>query len=109
MTAAVTLLVLVSAYEAADYIIGSAPRTSSSALAGITTALVLGLPLSLVLIPPFDDAGWQLLVFVALTLPLGQIMASVLLPRAGASALPCAGSTPSCCSPPIWAAAASAC
>ncbi len=109
VTAAVTLLVLVSAYEAADYIIGSgASNFIEGPLAGITTALVLGLPLSLVLIPPFDDAGWQLLVFVALTLPLGQIMASVLLPRAGANAPALRRVDTLLLLAPIWAAAASA-
>jgi hypothetical protein len=109
VTAAVTLLLLVSAYEAADYIIGSgASNFIEGPLAGITTALVLGLPLALVLIPPFDDAGWQLLVFLALTLPLGQIMASVLLPRAGANAPALRRVDTLLLLAPIWAAAASA-
>jgi hypothetical protein len=107
--AALVLLLLVSAYEAADYIIGSgASNFIEGPLAGITTALVVGFPLSLVLLPPFDDAGWQLLVFVAVTLPLGQIMASAVLPRAGANAPALRRIDTLLFLAPIWAAAAAA-
>ena len=95
--------------ERIDYIVGSgASNFIEGPLAGITTALVLGFPLSLVLMPPFDAAGWQLLVFVALTLPVGQIMASALLPRAGAKAPALRRIDTLLLLAPIWAAAASA-
>jgi hypothetical protein len=109
VTTALVLLLLVSAYEAGDYIVGSgASNFIEGPLAGITTALVLGFPLMLVLMPPFDDAGPALLVFLAATLPLGQVMASVLLPRAGAHAPALRRIDTLLLLAPVWAAAASA-
>lgn len=109
VTTALVLLLLVSAYEAGDYIVGSgASNFVEGPLAGITTALVLGFPLMLVLMPPFDDAGPALLVFLAATLPLGQVMASVLLPRAGAHAPALRRIDTLLLLAPVWAAAASA-
>jgi hypothetical protein len=85
--AAVVLVLLVSAYEAGDYIVGSGGSTPvEGPLAGITTALLLGFPLALVLVSPFDEAGMVVLALLAVTCPLGQVVASALLPGAGADA-----------------------
>ena len=86
-TSAVVLVLLVSAYEAADFIVGSgASNVLEGPLAGATTAVLFGIPLTLVLIPPFDAAGMALLGFLAVCPVVGQVMGASLLPRAGAAA-----------------------
>src|SRR5918994_1100740 len=85
--AALVLLLLVSAYEMGDFIVGSgASNPVEGPLAGITTAMLLALPLAVLLVAPFDDAGAPLLGFAAAACPLGQVMASAMLPDAGATA-----------------------
>ncbi len=87
VVSAVVLLMLASAYEAGDYIVGSgAGNPVEGPLAGITTASLIGLPLALLLVAPFDDGGAGLLVFAAAAYPFGQIVASAVLPGAGAPA-----------------------
>ena len=87
VTSAVVLVLLVSAYEAADFIVGSgASNVLEGPLAGATTAVLFGIPLTLVLIPPFDGAGMALLGFLAVCPVVGQVMGASLLPRAGAAA-----------------------
>jgi hypothetical protein len=85
--AAVVLIVVASAYELGDYIVGSGASNSiEGPLAGITTATLVALPLALVLVEPFDTGGVALLLFVAAACPFGQILASAVLPGAGAPA-----------------------
>jgi hypothetical protein len=85
--AAVVLVVVASAYELGDYIVGSgASNPIEGPLAGITTATLVALPLALVLVEPFDTGGVALLVFAAAACPFGQILASAALPGAGAPA-----------------------
>jgi len=87
VVAAVVLLLMASAYEAGDYIVGSgAGNPIEGPLAGITTSVLIGLPLALLLVKPFDDAGTGLLVFAAAAMPFGQIVASAVLPGAAAPA-----------------------
>src|SRR5829696_758426 len=87
VTAALVLLLVVSAYEAADFIVGSgASNFVEGPLAGAITALVISFPMALILVPPFDRGGLALLPFIAPAGPFGQIMASALLPRPGAQA-----------------------
>jgi hypothetical protein len=84
---AVVLFLLVSAYEMGDFVVGSGASNSfEGPLAGITTALLVGFPLAVMLVAPFDHAGAVLLGFAAAACPFGQIAASALLPGAGASA-----------------------
>ena len=98
--AAVVLVVVASAYELGDYIVGSgASNPIEGPLAGITTATLVALPLALVLVEPFDTGGVALLVFVAAACPLGQILASAALPGAGAPRPRCGASTPCWCWP----------
>ncbi|HEX8803770.1 MAG TPA: hypothetical protein VF743_06245, partial [Acidimicrobiales bacterium] len=107
--AAVVLLLLVSAYEVGDFIVGSgASNFIEGPLAGATTAMMVGFPLTIVLVSPFDLAGVELLAFVAVACPLGQIMASALLPRAGASAPALRRIDSLLLLAPLWVAAAAA-
>jgi hypothetical protein len=85
--AAVVLIVVASAYEVGDYIVGSGSSNPiEGPLAGITTATLVALPLALVLVEPYDTGGIALLVFTAAACPFGQILASAALPGAGAHA-----------------------
>jgi hypothetical protein len=87
LSSALALFLLVSAYEMGDFIVGSgASNPIEGPLAGITTALLIGFPLAVLLVAPFDDAGVSLLGFAAFAAPFGQLAASGLLPDAGASA-----------------------
>jgi hypothetical protein len=85
--AAVVLVVVASAYEVGDYIVGSgASNPVEGPLAGVTTATLVALPLALVLVEPYDAGGVALLAFTAVACPLGQIVGSAALPGAGAPA-----------------------
>ena len=107
--AAVVLLLLVSAYEMGDFVVGSgASNPVEGPLAGITTALLVGVPLALLLVNPFDDAGAVLLGFAAAACPLGQLAASGLLPDAGASAPALRRIDTLLVLGPLWAAASAA-
>lgn len=109
LAAAVVLLLLVSAYEMGDFVVGSgASNPVEGPLAGITAALLVGVPLALLLVNPFDDAGAPLLGFAAAACPLGQIAASGLLPDAGASAPALRRIDTLLVLGPLWAAAAGA-
>lgn len=107
--AAVVLLLMVSAYEAGDYIVGSgASNPVEGPLAGITTSTLVALPMALVLVEPFDAAGVGLLAFAAVACPLGQIVASAALPGAAAYAPALRRIDTLLVLAPVWAAAAGA-
>jgi hypothetical protein len=107
--AAVVLLAVASAYEAADYIVGSgASNPLEGPLAGITTATLIALPLAQLLVEPFDTAGVALLAFAALAYPFGQIVASAVLPGAGAPASALRRIDTLLLLAPLWAVAAGA-
>ncbi len=86
--AAIVVLVLCSAYETGDYLIGSGasnrvegPASGILTVVAVTAAFVVFQP------PPFDAAGlWFYAMLVAVLAPLGQVVASAILPRAGAPA-----------------------
>jgi hypothetical protein len=106
---AVVLFLLVSAYEMGDFIVGSgASNPIEGPLAGITTTLLVGVPLAVLLVNPFDDAGAPLLGFAAAACPFGQIVASGLLPDAGASAPALRRIDTLLVLGPLWAAASAA-
>jgi hypothetical protein len=85
--AALVLVLVASAYEVGDYIVGSGSSMPiEGPLAGMTTATLVALPLSLMLVEPYDTAGVALLGFAAVACPLGQVLASAVLPGAGAHA-----------------------
>jgi hypothetical protein len=107
--AALVLLVVASAYEMGDYIVGSGGSTPlEGPLAGITTATLLALPLALVLVEPYDTAGVVLLPLTALACPLGQVIASAVLPGAAAHAPALRRIDTLLLLAPMWAAAAGA-
>jgi hypothetical protein len=106
---AVVLLLMVSAYEAGDYIVGSgASNPVEGPLAGITTSTLVALPMALVLVEPFDAAGVGLLAFAAVACPLGQVVASAALPGAAAYAPALRRIDTLLVLAPVWAAAAGA-
>jgi hypothetical protein len=80
--AAVALVVLVSGFEAGDYLVGVDARWPwVGTFAGMAAVAVLGFGLAALSIPPFD--GTPMLVFAAVAavlIPAGQVMASLLLP-----------------------------
>jgi hypothetical protein len=86
--AAVTLFLLVSAYEFGDFLVGSGasnrvegPASGILAVAVVTGALAVAEP------PPFEGGTiWLFGIIAAIACPIGQIAASAILPRAGAPA-----------------------
>ncbi len=84
--AQVSLILLVSAYEAGDFIVGSGSANAfEGPLAGLVALGAVTFLLFLVLPAPFDAAS--ILAFAAVAAvccPLGQILASALLPRGNA-------------------------
>jgi hypothetical protein len=87
--AALAVLLLVSAYEAGDYLVGTGSTTAvEGPVAGIIGALVV--TFALALFPPSAGHGtvsmWLLGAATALGCPLGQLAGSVLLPSGGSFA-----------------------
>jgi hypothetical protein len=86
-TAAGMLLIFASVYEMGDYLVGSgASNPIEGPLAGGAAVIVTGIPMALLLIEPFDVMGAWLLGVVAVCCPVGQWIASAVLPRPGAYA-----------------------
>ena len=107
--AAAVLILVASAYELGDYIVGSgASNPVEGPLAGVTTAALVSLPLALVLVEPYNVAGVALLGFTAVVLPLGQLVGSAVLPGAGAHAPALRRIDTLFVLAPLWAAAAGA-
>jgi hypothetical protein len=87
VAAAFLLLGLASAYEMGDFLVGSAASNQvEGPLAGGAAVIVAGLPMALLLVEPFDVMGATMLGIAALCCPVGQWVASAVLPRPGASA-----------------------
>jgi hypothetical protein len=86
--AAITLLVMASAYEAGDYLIGSgASNAVEGPLSGVLALVVVTGALAVAQPPPFTGGGlWLYAVVAGATIPIGQVIASAILPRAGAPA-----------------------
>ncbi len=84
--AQISLILLVSAYETGDFIVGSGSSNAvEGPLAGIVALGAVAFLLFLILPAPFDATS--ILLFAALAAiccPLGQILASGLLPRGNA-------------------------
>ena len=107
--AALVLVLVASAYEVGDYIVGSgASNPVEGPLAGVTTATLVSLPLALVLVEPYNVAGVGLLAFTAAACPLGQLLGSAVLPGAGAHAPALRRIDTLLVLAPLWAAAAGA-
>lgn len=86
--AVVTVVLIASAYEVGDYLVGSgASNLVEGPLAGFVAALVVTGVLAVVQPPPFQSAGlWLYALATVVSIPLGQVLASAILPRAGAPA-----------------------
>jgi hypothetical protein len=86
--AAVTLLLVASAYESGDYLVGSgATNPIEGPVSGVLALVVLTGALAVIQPPPFTAVGlWFYALVAALTIPVGQTVASAILPRAGAPA-----------------------
>jgi hypothetical protein len=86
--AAVTLVLLVAAYEVGDYVVGSGASSSvEGPVAGIVAIAATCLLIAVLRVPPFDGAPVFVFGgFAALGCPLGQVVASALLPSADAPA-----------------------
>jgi hypothetical protein len=85
---AFALLLLVSAYETGDYIVGSGSRNPyEGPIAGIAAMTVVTFIVSTFGVSAFDvGQAWVFGAAVAVLAPLGQLFASALLPAAGAPA-----------------------
>ena len=86
--AAVTIVVLVAAYEVGDYIVGSGASSSvEGPIAGIVAIAAMCMVVAVLRVPPFDGASVFVFGgFAALGCPLGQVLASALLPSVDARA-----------------------
>jgi hypothetical protein len=84
--AQVSLILLVSAYEAGDFIVGSgASNAVEGPLAGLVSLGAMSFILFLVQPAPFDSSSILLLAIVTgICCPIGQVLASGLLPRGNA-------------------------
>lgn len=86
--AGVALVLVVSAYEAGDYLIGSGARSPlEGPVAGIAAVLVVQFAIAAVSVPPFGLPSSLVFVVVAgIACPLGQVVGSLILPSAAAPA-----------------------
>jgi hypothetical protein len=82
--ALVILLVLVSAYEVGDYLVGTGAATPvEGPIAGVVAVAALTFTLSVFQLGPFDtQAAWVFGGLAAVLTPLGPIVASTLVPTA---------------------------
>ena len=87
MGALVVLLILVSAYETGDYLMGSeAGSVFEGPLSGIAAVLVMTFAEAVFQIGPFETrAGWVFGGLVAVLAPLGAPLASALVPSASSA------------------------
>jgi hypothetical protein len=86
--AVIILLVFVMAYDASDFIVGSgASNGIEGPLAGILFIAATSAVFAVVNAPPFRGVDvWSFAVLAMVACPVGQILASALLPRADAHA-----------------------
>lgn len=86
--AAVVLVLLVSAYEAGDFLIGSGSSNSlEGPVTGMVTVGVTAMVMAALQVPPFDGAPvFTFAALAAVACPLGQVATSALLPAADARA-----------------------
>jgi hypothetical protein len=83
---AAALVLVVSAYEIGDYLVGSGARNAiEGPVAGAAAVLVVQFGVTAVGLPPFElPDGLAFGVVAALLCPLGQVLASLVLPSARA-------------------------
>jgi hypothetical protein len=104
---AIALLLLVSAYETGDYLIGSGARNPyEGPVAGIAAITVVTFIISTLSISAFDVTdAWAAGAAVAVLAPLGQLFASAVLPAAGAPASALRRLDSLLLAAPVWCAA----
>jgi hypothetical protein len=104
---AIALLLLVSAYEIGDYLVGSGARNPyEGPVAGIAAIVVITFIVSTLSISAFDfGEAWLFGAVVAVLAPLGQLFASALLPAAGAPASALRRLDSLLLAAPVWCAA----
>jgi hypothetical protein len=107
--AAIALLLLVSAYEIGDYLVGSG---GSSVLegpaAGLAAIVVVTFVISVLAVPPFDfTTAWLFGGLVGVLAPAGQLLASALLPSAASPASGLRRLDSLLLAGPVWAAGVS--
>ena len=97
---AIALLLLVSAYETGDYLVGSGARTPyEGPVAGIAAISVVTFIVATFGISAFDvGQAWRFGAVVAILAPLGQLFASAVLPTAAAAPASCLRRLDSFCS-----------
>jgi len=107
--AAVVLFGLASVYEIGDFIVGSGGSTPiEGPLAGIAAFVVVAFPMALLLVEPFDVMGMALVGVAAACCPVGQWIASAVLPSPGAKAPALRRIDTLILLAPLWAAASGA-
>lgn len=86
--AGVALVLVVSAYEAGDYLIGSGARSPlEGPVAGVAAVLVVQFAIAAVSVPPFElPSSLAFVVVAGVACPLGQVIGSLVLPSARAPA-----------------------
>jgi hypothetical protein len=86
--AAISLIVLVAAYETGDYLIGSGAGNSfEGPVGGLAAVLVVTFTIALLRVPPFEAGdAWVFGGLTAVLAPLGQLAGSALLPSYAAKA-----------------------
>lgn len=107
--AAVVLFGLASVYEVGDFIVGSGGSTAiEGPLAGIAAFIVVAFPMALLLVEPFDVMKMPLVGIAAVSCPVGQWIASAVLPSPGAKAPALRRIDTLILLAPLWAAASGA-
>ena len=104
---AIALLLLVSAYETGDYLVGSGSRNPyEGPVAGIAAVVVVTFLVSTLSISAFDfTEAWIFGGAVAVLAPVGQLFASALLPAAAAPASALRRLDSLLLAAPVWCAA----
>jgi hypothetical protein len=109
VAAALVLLGLASVYEMGDFLVGSGSSNPvEGPLAGGAAVILVGFPLALLLIEPFDVMGVAMLGVAAVCCPIGQWVASAVLPRPGAKAPALRRMDTLLLLAPVWAVATAA-
>ena len=109
MASLVLLFVLACVYEMGDFLVGSGSSNPfEGPLAGGAAVVVTGFPFALLLIEPFDILGVVMLGIAAACCPVGQWIASAILPSPDASAPALRRIDTLLLLAPLWAVAAGA-
>jgi hypothetical protein len=86
--AAIALILLVSAYEVGDYVVGSGSLNAfEGPVAGIAAVIAVMMPMYAVQLPPINpDTALTYALIIAIGCPIGQLVGSAVLPWSDAAA-----------------------